>query len=270
MEAPRPLHDRICEVALASIGSVEHTQVGTLVRDARKMSFTREAAVAARDTLLARAWTVECNLDLVPGIGTPMWLEWPLPTVAGHGGGDLAVTGCLLAPHPADPETLVAVTGWFNGEDVGYSLAVSMVDTREIALMSYEARQDGDPGSHASLERILEHVHATLPPGFADEIETMTDATADLESVLRDATAEIPLALTLLLGTRAGGGLELTGTIAAGQVADLGTPYAPGLLARLRDLMSSSPRSGFVRRSVGPRSQVDWIRETASAPSHGE
>src|SRR5690606_32798181 len=162
-----------------------------------------------RNFLNTNPISIERGLNLIERPKTPIWYEWGLETRAGHGGNEHAKTGCLVTPHPFDESLMLAVTGWStNGLDARHAFAVALFDTDTLAHAAAFARGRRGTSAAASLTRIMSYIEVTMPPGFDDEIDILTDGDPFAkERSYRDATAEIPFLWSIMLLERANGGL---------------------------------------------------------------
>lgn len=248
-DAPKSmLADKVRRFARDAIGAPEHGQIAELLGQAKRFRLTRPAATEIRRLLYAEPTTFERNLDVVARPSGPEWYEWPLQTRAGHGGGDKAVTGCLVLPHPEVESVLTFVTGWIGEKAVArHSYGTAMVDVGDLAKHSYEAREFYSSSPEESVERLMEQIGVAVPLGFQDEIAIMFDRSeAAMEAAMRDASSEIPYMLAVLVAMKCENGLSGTD---AGNCTELsfGQPAAPGLRHRIEDALRGGPRPAIRR-----------------------
>lgn len=233
----------------ARTGAAEHLQVAGLLKEARRISVDREAASAIRDWVDSNPWAVEANLDAIAVPEGPLWLEWPLPTRAGHGGGEAARTGCLVAPNPEHQGLLAFVTGWDTGDGQGrHAFGVAVADLQGLYDLAWNARTRFSKAPAESLARMMSSVSASMPEGFADEIDILTEGSTEArEGILRDATSEMPMVLALLVAMGRPGGLALSAA-ESGEAATLSPAPGPGRLERLANLLFRRERPPFIRK----------------------
>lgn len=248
MPADPILADRLYRSTVGMLGSGEHLQIAGLLREASRTVICKEAALDLRAMLDADPWSIECNLDAILPPERAAWYEWPLGTRSGHGGGDQAVTGCLVAPHPEAEGVMTIVTGWQAGNGPArHAFAVSMVDLGQMYGLAWGARNRFSQSPDESIERIMSCVATHMPEGFADEVGILTDGSAEaVEAAMRDATSEIPFLLALLVAMRSNGGLAVSQNEGHG-VASFSPPLRRGPLARAARKMLGRPSTGFKR-----------------------
>jgi hypothetical protein len=245
------LADKVYRFCCDAIGAPEHLQIAEQLLGATKHVVTQAAAATVRDALDRCPWAFEQNLDQLRRPAGAEWYEWPLPTRAGHGGGDRALTGCLVLPHP-DLETVITmVTAWVGEKKIArHSYGVAMVDLSDLSANAYHARNGFSEVADESIERIMGQVGIAVPLGFQDEIAIMFNRSEGaMEGIMRDSSAEIPFVLAMLLARQARGGLE-TRVGEHSMVIEQGEPSAETAYERLCSLLS--PRTEApLRRSVG-------------------
>ncbi|WP_327210994.1 hypothetical protein [Rhizobium leguminosarum] len=242
------LADKVQRFARDAIGAPEHAQIAELVGSAKRHRLSREAALAIRRKLYDDPATFERNLDVLTRPEGPEWYEWPLETRAGHGGGDRAVTGCLVLPHPDAETVLTFVTGWVGDKAIArHSYGTAMVDVGDLAKHAFEAREFYSSTPGESVERVMEQIGVAVPLGFQDEIAIMFDRSeAAMEAVLRDASSEIPYMLAVLVTMRCEGGL--VGNEGQGCTElTFGPTREPGIGRRIGDVLRGGRRP-FIRR----------------------
>jgi hypothetical protein len=203
------LADKVQRFARDAIGAPEHAQIAELVGSAKRHRLSKDAALDIRRRLYGDPTTFERNLDALTRPDGPEWYEWPLETRVGHGGGDRAVTGCLVLPHPDVETVLTFVTGWVGDKAIArHSYGTAMVDIGDLAKHAFEAREFYSSTPVESVERVMEQIGVAVPLGFQDEIAIMFDRSeAAMEAVMRDASSEIPFMLAVLVAMRCEGGL---------------------------------------------------------------
>ncbi len=245
------LADKVYRFCCDAIGAPEHLQIAEQLIGATKHVLTHTAAVTIRDAIDRSPWAFEQNLDQLRRPAGAEWYEWPLPTRAGHGGGDQAVTGCLVLPHP-DLETVITmVTAWVGEKKIArHSYGVAMVDLSDLSVNAYHARNGFSEVADESIERIMGQIGIAVPLGFQDEIAIMFNRSEGaMEGIMRDASAEIPFVLAMLLARQARGGLD-TRQGEHSMLIEQGIPDPETLYERLSGLLVSRNEAPL-RRSVG-------------------
>lgn len=192
-----------------AIGAPEHLQIAEQLLAAKKFVVDRSAATELREAIDVSPWAVEQNLDLIERPAAAEWYEWNLPTRAGHGGGERAVTGCLVLPHPDIESVVMMITGWIGEKRIArHSYGSAMVDLSDLKAAAYHARNGYSENAEDSIERMMEQIGLAVPLGFQDEIAIMFNRSEGaMEGILRDSSAEIPLVLAMMIARRARGGL---------------------------------------------------------------
>lgn len=247
---PDSLAGRLYRASSARLGADEHLQVAGLLRAARQIRVDRVAAAAIRDWVDGNPWAVECNLDAVSLPDGPVWLEWPLETRSGHGGGEGASTGCLVAPNPDHPGLLAFVTGWDTGDgQARHAFAVAVADLQGLYDLAWGARTRFSRTPAESLARMMSSVSVSMPEGFADEVDILTDGSVDArEAAMRDATAEVPMVLALLVAMGRPGGMALHRDGDGVEAASLSPAPRRSALSRLAAMLPGRRPSAFTRR----------------------
>jgi hypothetical protein len=245
------LADQVYRFCCDAIGAPEHLQIAEHLLGATKHVVGRSAAEAVRDALDRFPWAFEQNLDQLRRPQGAEWYEWPLPTRAGHGGGDLATTGCLVLPHPDIDTVITMVTGWVGERKIArHSYGVAVVDLNDLSVNAYHARNGFSEIADESIERIMGQIGIAVPLGFQDEIAIMFNRSEGaMEGIMRDSSAEIPFVLAMLLAKQARGGLQTH----AGEhslLIDMGQPPEETFTERLSGLLSRRSEVPL-RRSVG-------------------
>lgn len=245
------LADKVYRFCCDAIGAPEHLQIAEQLLGATKHVVSQSAAVAVRDALDHYPWAFEQNLDQLRRPTAAEWYEWPLPTRAGHGGGDRAMTGCLVLPHP-DLETVITmVTAWVGEKKIArHSYGVAMVDLSDLSVNAYHARNGFSEVADESIERIMGQIGIAVPLGFQDEVAIMFNRSEGaMEGIMRDSSAEIPFVLAMLLAQQARGGLEARQGEHS-MLVEQGPPSVETAYERLSGFLS--PKNGApLRRSVG-------------------
>ena len=244
------LADSLYRAVATRMGADEHLQVAGLLKEARKIKVGRPAAEAVRAWVDADPWAVECNLDSIVPPSRPLWLEWPLVTRSGHGGGEDAVTGCLVAPNPEHPGLLALVTGWETGDgQARHAFAVAVTDLQGLYDLSWGARNRFSRTPDESLERMMSSVSVSFPGGFADEIDILTDGSAEArEGMMRDATSEIPMVFGLLVALDRRGGLSLSLMDDGTEEAGLSPAPPVGFMSRMASRIAGTKPAPFTRK----------------------
>lgn len=259
------LADRLYRSVAGAIGSGEHLQIAGLLREATRTVIDRDAASEVRKWLDGDPWAFECNLDVLTPPLSPEWIEWPLETRSGHGGGDEAVTGCLVAPHPDDPGLVTFVTGWASAPGPArHSYAVAMADLGHLYELAWGARQKFSRVPEESIERIMSCVTVSMPRGFEDEIGILVDgfpgaAETAMKAAMRDATAEIPFVMALVVAMRSRGGLLVSNEDGHCR-ASLREPLKRSAASRAAAWLIGRNPAGFSRKLRRGIAEVSWYR----------
>lgn len=241
------LADKVQRFARDAIGAPEHGQIAELVGEAKRFRLSKIAALDIRRKLYDDPATFERNLDALARPNGPEWYEWPLETRSGHGGGDRALTGCLVLPHPEVETVVTFVTGWIGDKAIArHSYGTAMVDLNDLGRHAFEAREFYSDTPAESVERVMQQIGVAVPLGFQDEIAILFDRSESaMEAALRDASAEIPFVLAVLVAMKCEGGLVGTPGVGCTELA-FATPPKPGLGQRLSDALKGE--QGFIRR----------------------
>lgn len=245
--------------SMKNFGSDEHMQIAGLIKDAKKNTIDIEAATAIRRLLNDDPYAIECGLHFVERPTSPVWYEWGLETRSGHGGNENVKTGCLVVPHDFDEHLMLVVTGWTeDGLNARHAFAVALFDTETLAVAAKIARSRKKPTNDESLSRILRYINVTMPSGFGDEIDILTDGDPFAkERSYRDATAEIPFLLTVMLLEKTKGGLH--GEMVDGATRQtLSRPLNKGIFRRLQNKLGYQQSDLITPRSN--RFQPVWFR----------
>lgn len=247
--------------SMKNFGSDEHLQISGLLNDAQKNVIDLDAAIEIRHFLNRNPLVIEQSLHFIERPTSPVWYEWGLETRSGHGGNEHVKTGCLVVPHDFDEHLMLVVTGWSeDGISARHAFAVALFDTETLALLAKSAR--GRSHSHssneASLSRIMSHINVTMPSGFGDEIDILTDNDPFAkERSYRDATAEIPFLLAIMILEKTRGGL--TSKIDKNMTRkSLSPPIAKNRFRKIVDRLVRSETNFITPRST--RSQPVWYR----------
>ncbi|NTF17498.1 hypothetical protein G6L37_03730 [Agrobacterium rubi] len=245
------LADKVYRFCCDAIGAPEHLQIAEQLAGARKHVISLEAAMTIRASLDAAPWAFEQNLDMIERPDGPEWFEWPLPTRAGHGGGDKATTGCLVLPHPDIDTVVTMITAWVGKKRIArHSYGAAMVDLSDLKVAAYHARNGYSEIAEESMERMMGQIGLAVPLGFQDEIGIMFNRSEGaMEGILRDSSAEIPFVLSILLARQAKGGL-VSREAEEQTHLEFGPPAIPGIMERI-SLALSGAKNLPLRRTVG-------------------
>jgi len=245
------LADKVYRFCCDAIGAPEHLQIAEHLVSARKHVLTAAAAGKIRHALDRSPWVFEQNLDQIVRPSEPQWFEWPLPTRAGHGGGDGAVTGCLVIPHPDVETVMTMITAWVGEKRIArHSYGSAMVELTDLQSASYYARNGYSEVADESIERMMGQIGIAVPLGFQDEVAIMFNRSEGaMEGILRDSSAEIPFVLAIMLAMRASGGLSASKGENALEL-DFGTPSHPGMAERVA-MKLAGKREMPLNRSIG-------------------
>lgn len=246
------LAEKVYRFAFAAIGAPEHLEIADNISKAVRYRLTLRSSVILRDALDRFPWAFEQNVDLIERPGSPLWLEWPLPTRAGHGGGEKAVTGALLLSHPDVDTVITAVTAWVGEKRIArHSYGVAMVDVGDLSQHAFDARRYYSHDAHESIERIMGQIGLAVPLGFQDEVAIMFDRSEGaMEGILRDSSGEIPFVLAILLAMQAEGGLIQTACDGF-TLLDFGQPLRATLIDEVMDKLMRRPRQPLRRKVRG-------------------
>lgn len=203
------LSDLLYKSSVSKLGSDEHLQIAGMISSAKKFVIQKDSARNLREVLDADPIQFERNLDLVERPDSEIWYEWPIRTRTGHGGGDDARTGCLVAPHPADDRLSVVVTGWSDGKSARHAYAIGLFNTEILKNAAEFARKTRRQDRESSYTRILQTIGGTISPGFRDEIAILSEGSKKaIPAALRDGTAEVPFLLAILIASKCADGLQ--------------------------------------------------------------
>lgn len=205
------LHEYLYKSTVSNLGSDEHLQIAGELANARKVLVDTEAAAKIRYLLDRDPWQFEKHFDVLERPSEPVWYEWGIKTRSGHGGTDEAKTGCLIIPHPASDDLLLIITGWSSGEpgQARHAYGVALVGVSHFHEIARKAKFTIQRNRETSLARILDGIEITMPSGFHDEISILSDNDPNaIEAALRDAAAEVPYLLAILISLKCDGGIK--------------------------------------------------------------
>ncbi|MDW9478807.1 hypothetical protein GOB57_08840 [Sinorhizobium meliloti] len=255
-----PLSESLYSNLFQRMGSDQHVEIAGFIKAAAKVVFSAEAATALRELWSKTPWTVESNLDMVKWPGAPTWYEVP-----GYLGkvdeGDDPVVGFLVLPHPEDPRLYMVATA-FQSSTVAarHCYAMALLDVAALTDNAIRARRFYSRTPEESVERIMSLIGVAISDDFRDELLITEDGREEvIEAAMRDATAEVPVLLSLLAAEAADNGLLLDLSDTASTVKALPLP-ARSKLGRFGDRMTRRLSSGLVRqprRNRPPR--LSWF-----------
>lgn len=246
------------KISCMSTFASEHLQIADLIRRSSIHLVDSSAAKAARDVVMSNTLSIEKNLDLIELPDTPTWFEWPLPTRNGrpHSAAGDERTGCLIAPHPFDENLHLVVSSWEIEQVASHSYGIAIIDKRDLSALAEDARHRLFSSNEDSIARIMSMIVAFVPPAFRDEMIIISDGQDQTTAALRDATADVPLMLTLLLLCKVKGGLVFKNGEDDTISVEIGNEYIPTPLSRvIRSLTRAKP--GIVRLDDGSGA---WVR----------
>jgi hypothetical protein len=242
-----PLAEALTANLFQRLGSGQHLEIAGYIREASKTTFSADAAAAVRKLWADTPWTVESNLDLVKWPATPTWYEAP-GNPDGVLGGEDPLIGYLMLPHP-DEEGLYMVVTAIQSSTIAarHCYAVAMLDVAALTDNAIRARHYYSKTPSESVERIMMQIGVSISDDFKDELMITEDGREEvLEAAMRDATAEIPILLSILAVEGAENGLlidfsETSSTVAALPLAERSR------LGRMADRLARRLSSGLVR-----------------------
>lgn len=242
-----------------TVGAAEHMQIADLIRRSKIHVVDAGVAAAARDAMTNHLLSMEANLDLVPLPDRPTWFEWPLPPRNGraHAGTGNERTGCLITPHPADANLHMIVSCWELDDGPMHAYGIAIIAQRDLDALAENARYAPNSTYEESMGRIMSMIATFVPPAFDEEMKILSDGEDQAMAAMRDATAEIPMLLSLLMLCRAQGGAILGDREDDAVSIKMGEAYAQGLMARLFSTMFRHPTEGFSRLG---RETMAWLR----------
>jgi hypothetical protein len=254
------LSESLCANLFQRIGSGQHIEIAGYIRDAGKVVFSEHAATALRRLWKDFPWTVESNLDMVTWPGEPTWYEVPgyLGNIAD---GEEPVVGFLVLPHPEEPGLYMVATA-FQSSTVAarHCYAMALLDVAALTDNAMRARRFYSKTATESAERIMMQIGVSISDDFRDELMITEDGKEEIiEAAMRDATAEIPVLLTLLATEASDNGFLLDLGESTSKVTSLPLPKR-SRFGRFADKMARRLSSGLVRlprRNRTPR--IVWF-----------
>lgn len=251
-------------------GCLERLHLAGILAQAARVRLDGAVTRAIAETVRAAAGSVERNLDRLSLLGTPaLWIEYPHadriaafsgPAAPSQGGLAPRDVGCLLAIDPDQPAHVAVFVCWrLCDGTIRHSYA--MLHWNSAAIFSAagihgDARTGG--GGTGACGRLMALATASVPPGFAAEMEIWEDiprSDADafasaLRRTERDALGEhlFLLASLLMLGSSAVQFAAVDREPGTGQAWEVGMAKAP---AR-RGWPWARPAAGFSPRWSGP------------------
>lgn len=242
-----PFSESLTAHLLQRLGSPQHIEFAGFVREATKTVLSETAAQAVRRLWVENPWTVESNLDLVNWPGEPTWYELP-GYLKNVNEGDNPILGFLLLPHPED-EGLYMVATAFETSTISarHCYAMALLDVSSLVDNAARARNFYSFTPDESAERIMSLVGVSISDDFRDELMILQDGNEEvIEAVMRDATSEIPILLSLLAAEAAENGFVLDLSENGTTVANLPLPTRSAV-GRFADRFSRRLSSGLVR-----------------------
>lgn len=242
-----PLSRNLYESLFKRVGSDQHVEIAGYLRDAVKTVFDETAAVAVRGLWEKAPWTVESNLDFVDWPSEPSWYEMPgyLRNVTA---GDSPKMGFLVLPHPEGGGHYMVVTAFETSSiEPRHCFAVALIDAVALAENAVKARRFYSKTNDESVERIMSLIGVSISPDFRDELLITEDEREEvIEAVMRDATADIPLLLTLMAARAAENGLMTDLNEEGGRIVSLPKPQRTRL-GKISDRLGRRLSNGLVR-----------------------
>lgn len=251
------LSDALCANLFQRIGSGQHLELAGFIREARKVEFSAGASEAVRKLWKNSPWTVESNLDLVIWPGVPTWYE--LPGQVDSPLGVESTVAFLLLPHPEEDGLYMVVTAVRSATvDARHCFAVALLDVASLSDNAVKARRFYSRTAEESVERVMMEIGVSISDDFRDELMITEDGREEVvEAAMRDATAEVPILLTILAAESASNGFLLDMGETASSVDNTPLPTRSGY-GRLSDILSRRLSSGLIRkprRNKTPRLQ---------------
>jgi hypothetical protein len=260
MESARLLSARLNEALFRRAGSDQHIEIAGYLREAEKTVLDPTAADAVRKLRDEATWTVESNLDLVKWPGGPVWYEMPGYIMNLQEGEDPRM-GFLVLPHPQGGGIYMVVTAFSTASiEPRHCFAMSLIDAGALAENAYFARRYYSHAQDESLERLMGHIGVSISDDFRDELMITEDGREEvIEAVMRDATADIPLLLALMVAEASENGFVLDMSEEGNTL--VGAPL-PGRtrLGEFADRFARRMSSGIVRFPRGRKApRLAWF-----------
>jgi hypothetical protein len=252
------LATRVKMSCVNTMGAEEHHQIANLIRASRIHIVDGDVAEAARDAMINHTHSLERNLDLVRLPASPVWFEWPLPPRNGrpHSGPGIARTGCLIAPHPEDDKLHMIVSAWEMDGVAMHAYGIGIIAQGDLDAVAAQARRLSSSSAEESISRIMSVIVAFVPPAFEDEMRIISDGEDQTMGALRDATADVPMMLSLLLLSASEGGAAFHEAEDDTVSVRMGDNYAPSTMLRISETVLGRWKPGFLR--LGKKS-VAWL-----------
>lgn len=194
------LSSNLSDNLMKRVGADQHLEIAGFIREADKSVLDAKAGETVRNLWSKSPWTVESNLDLVNWPDRPTWYEMPgLPKNLGEG--DQAVLGFLILPHPAVPGLYQVVTCFETAEIAArHCYAMAYIDVASLSDNAVRARRFYSKIPTESAERIMMQIGVSISDDFRDELMIMEDDREEvIDAVMRDATADVPILLAILV-----------------------------------------------------------------------
>jgi hypothetical protein len=207
MNAQPPLHQALSDNLFNKLGSSQHLEIAGYLRSAKKIYVDSSARAAAAQTWDESPWTIESNIDQIVWPSEPTWYEMPgyLRSIEG---GDNPQVGFLVMRHPSFYNLIMIITGYSTSEIVAnHCYATAIIDLDAMNESAFRARRFYSHARAESMERVMSNIGVTLSPDFEDELMLTYDDNRDVvDAVMRDASADIPLLLSLLVARQSANG----------------------------------------------------------------
>jgi hypothetical protein len=240
----------------------ERMQISNLVSDARRVCLSEDLFKALQWTLFHRIASVEQNLDAIPDLDRPIWIEFPnslrtrhMPPEMLEGKFVPARVGFLFASSGNDRTFTMAVL--YDDGTIGsipdVTAAVGHFAVDEMAHLALRSRDTYRITNEACMRRIVDRARITIPLGFQKEMEAASDGRSAVlsrayASALQDLEGEVAFALTCLLGLSCTNVVSTKGRFDHVETLNLGPPGGISrILSGTVGLLRKREKVGFAR-----------------------
>jgi hypothetical protein len=255
------LADRLYASCFQRVGSDQHIELAGLIKEADRYSLSEDAAEDVRRHCADNPWGVESNMDLIDWPKRPLWIEWRgyLRNVER---GENPLSGFLVLPHPEYENKFVVFSATETSEvRARHSYATAVLDTDQMAVHAWQARRFYSKTPDEALERLMSVINVTMSNDFRDEMLITNDYDATvIDSALRDASADIPFFLTVMVAMRARAGFSPA--LAEKQIELRSVQRRErSAIGRIADRFAGRLSSGIVRSGKGDeRDRLTWFK----------
>lgn len=254
-----PFWQRFYDALFKRVGSDQHVEIAGYLKDAEKRVLDKTAGEAVRDLWRDSPWSVESNLDLVQWPTSPVWYELP-GFLRGVETGENPVMGFLVLPHPKGDGLYMVFTAFETSTiDPRHCFAVALLDAAAIMENAVGARRFYSQVPHECVERIMSQIGVSISPDFRDELMiTEDDREEVIEAVMRDATADIPILLTIMAAESAENSFTIDMQESGNTLCSL-PKGKRGVIGRVLDKLERRLSNGLVRQPRGrKRPKLFW------------